>query len=249
MSTIKCTECEHENEPQRVYCHNCGARLDRSSLVEEAQKTKKPAPRVRNVNVSALISSFVSNLAKTVLLAVLVAAVAQAVRPPVNAPADKKSLDGEMVDAPSMTLDLEAAAQRPVRFGYTEAQLNAYLKSRAKAPKDPVIPASVLKFDSAFVTLGQGEARFTRKYLLFGQPCYVGGTYVPSTNGSALTLKNVGGNVGSLPLPAVAFDLIDDQIFADFIKGTKEEANAAAKMKSIEVTPKALVFTSGGVAR
>ena len=30
--TLVCPDCQHENEPQRIYCHSCGARLDRSKL-------------------------------------------------------------------------------------------------------------------------------------------------------------------------------------------------------------------------
>ena len=32
MTKLICPECRHENEPERIYCHNCGARLDRSGL-------------------------------------------------------------------------------------------------------------------------------------------------------------------------------------------------------------------------
>ena len=32
MTKLICPECQHENEPERMYCHSCGARLDRSKL-------------------------------------------------------------------------------------------------------------------------------------------------------------------------------------------------------------------------
>ena len=30
VTKLVCPDCRHENEPERIYCHNCGARLDRS---------------------------------------------------------------------------------------------------------------------------------------------------------------------------------------------------------------------------
>ena len=29
---LTCAECKYENEVERVYCHNCGEKLDRSLL-------------------------------------------------------------------------------------------------------------------------------------------------------------------------------------------------------------------------
>ncbi len=45
---LKCPQCEYANEPERVYCHNCGAKLDRSLLpqVKEA-KEKQDQERAR----------------------------------------------------------------------------------------------------------------------------------------------------------------------------------------------------------
>ena len=47
-TTVVCGECRHENEPERVYCHNCGGRLDRSAVkvrrddvVEQRKRVKK----------------------------------------------------------------------------------------------------------------------------------------------------------------------------------------------------------------
>src|SRR5438046_10432081 len=36
---LTCPECRGDNEPERIYCHDCGARLDRSALA--GRKTGK----------------------------------------------------------------------------------------------------------------------------------------------------------------------------------------------------------------
>src|SRR3954447_8384938 len=33
-----CPECRRENEAERIYCHDCGARLDRTALAKNAPK-------------------------------------------------------------------------------------------------------------------------------------------------------------------------------------------------------------------
>src|SRR6266550_5774596 len=36
-----CPECRHENEAERIYCHSCGERLDRSALAAQ-KKAQDP---------------------------------------------------------------------------------------------------------------------------------------------------------------------------------------------------------------
>jgi predicted amidophosphoribosyltransferase len=38
MIKLICPECRRENEPERIYCHDCGARLDRTALAKAAPK-------------------------------------------------------------------------------------------------------------------------------------------------------------------------------------------------------------------
>lgn len=190
-------------------------------------------------------ASGIKSLLKVAFFAVLAAALVQAVRPPKDAPSENKTIGGDIVDAPSVALDLEEATASPRRFGYSEAQLNAYLKNRVKAPKNPTIPIWAVTFDKAFINLKPGSFRISKKYFVFTLPCYLGGTYLPTIENGVLKFQALSGNIGSLPLPGLLFDQVDQFIFADFIKNMKEEANGAAKMKSIEVTPKMVVITSG----
>src|SRR4249919_1043418 len=49
---LVCPECQRENEPERIYCHDCGARLDRSSLAKVAPKkedARAPQRRLRSI--------------------------------------------------------------------------------------------------------------------------------------------------------------------------------------------------------
>src|SRR5438270_14011358 len=42
---VVCTECRHDNEPERIYCHNCGERHDRSGV--RTQKKSDSAEEAR----------------------------------------------------------------------------------------------------------------------------------------------------------------------------------------------------------
>src|SRR5829696_9034207 len=44
-----CQECRRENEPERIYCHDCGARLDRSGLAKEKSKQEDPKETQRRL--------------------------------------------------------------------------------------------------------------------------------------------------------------------------------------------------------
>src|SRR5207237_1793160 len=85
MTKIVCGECRHENEAERIYCHNCGERLDRSAAAAQKpivdptethrrlQKMLGPPSRVRH-NFFAV--------SKLVLAAVAAGAVVETALPP-----------------------------------------------------------------------------------------------------------------------------------------------------------------------
>lgn len=76
-----CTSCQHENEVERVYCHNCGEKLDRSllpkvDLTKPSEEKTKAAKKVKKLMDSNRLNWWMT--LKTFLLveflAVLVAA-------------------------------------------------------------------------------------------------------------------------------------------------------------------------------
>jgi len=56
---LVCPECRRENEPERIYCHDCGARLDRSSLAKE--KSKEEDPKATQKRLKAMLDPQVSH--------------------------------------------------------------------------------------------------------------------------------------------------------------------------------------------
>src|ERR1700720_2524941 len=141
MTKVVCAECQHENEVERIYCHNCGERLDRS-VVAAQQKTHDPEEVHRRLqkmlgppNRTRQHFFAVSKLA---LAAAVVAALVEIVLPP-ELPAPTKVLP------PQVDLDLENAASyhRAGPLEYTQDQINAYLTyrltSKKKALDEPLL--------------------------------------------------------------------------------------------------------------
>ena len=44
-----CPECRHENEIERIYCHECGARLDRSKVAKTEAQAEDPKETQRRL--------------------------------------------------------------------------------------------------------------------------------------------------------------------------------------------------------
>src|SRR5262245_58216152 len=92
---LTCPECRRENEAERIYCHDCGARLDRSVLanrkttkIETAEEIHK---RMRGMfsqrKVRVRLAFF--KTAKVILAALAAAALFEILFPPDVPPAVK----------------------------------------------------------------------------------------------------------------------------------------------------------------
>src|SRR3954465_14490053 len=90
--TLTCKDCGYNNEPERVYCHNCGAKLDRSVLPKEEQlrrespeKARKRIMKMTNPG-SSVVKRELSAFVKTIVFALLAAILIAMVRPPETVP-------------------------------------------------------------------------------------------------------------------------------------------------------------------
>ena len=144
-TTILCKQCNFENEPERVYCHNCGAKLDRSLLPIEA--IRRDDPVVVQDRVRKMMSPkrgqgkhIARNLALTLLASLALAAFVQIVRPPREIP--NISQDAVM-SAPGIRDDMENVLQQPSarRLSYPVDQVNAFLQYSIRS-KDESFSAS-----------------------------------------------------------------------------------------------------------
>src|SRR6266513_2684162 len=85
---LACPDCRHENEPERIYCHECGARLDHSS-VQSPKITQSDSPQQVHKRLRSMFSQrranarrLVTNVAKVIVAAFVAAGVAEMFIPP-----------------------------------------------------------------------------------------------------------------------------------------------------------------------
>ena len=132
-TTLVCKQCNFENEPERVYCHNCGAKLDRSLLPPEA--TKRSDPVVVQERVRKMVSPrrgmglrWVRNLFLSLVVAAVLGLVVVMLRPPDDIPQVSKEA---AMEAPTITDDMEGVVAQPAasRLVYSTDQVIAFLQS------------------------------------------------------------------------------------------------------------------------
>ena len=245
MTKLVCQECRHENEAERIYCHNCGARLDRSAAAAANTPTQEGAKqahqRLRKMfdpRRGRFRQTFF-NACKLILAACATAAIVELILPPeVPSPANTVGL------SPQINFDLENASlyHRPPQLQYTQDQVNAYfsfaLKSKQKSLDKPL-----LTFKRAFVAFHEGACEITVERSLYGYSLYSRASYRVAVGEGKIAASNNGGWIGRLPIYPQLMSLADI-IFADLWSALDRERKLVAKMGGIELHDGSVTLTT-----
>jgi hypothetical protein len=241
MIKLICPECRRENEPERIYCHDCGARLDRTALAKEAPKgedAKETQRRLKNMldPQRAKMRLMFFKVSKLILGAAALAAIVQMVLPPDVPPRVKT---GEF--PPQINLEIENAAMShgAAPMQYTEAQVNAYLGSALKSKQAAL--SKLLQFERAVVTFDESVCRVTAERSLFGLSVFTTTSSKVILQNGTLTASNNGGSIGRLPIHPMLMKYADP-LFSDLWSALDRERKAVAKMNAIEFHPQAVVL-------
>lgn len=210
-ANLPCEQCGYLNEPERVYCHNCGSKLDRS-LLPKTEEKKQEAPEQARKRIEKMTNPRsgwfwreVMMLFKVLFWAVVVAVLFLIARAPDGVPEAKKMGSGRLVSSDMMEA-LESPAPRSISF--TEDEVNEFLKRALKA-KENAVPG--VEFTRAFVTLRPGVMKITSENSVWGYPVFAGVDYTMEVKDGKFVTTVVGGNFGRLA--------IDPQLmrYADFV--------------------------------
>jgi hypothetical protein len=246
--TLTCKQCNYANEPERVYCHNCGAKLDRSLLPKEPAKDTEEKARKNRKRVSKLVNpargfflNWHHSLLNSVASAVSVAALIQMARPPAGVP--RKFTKEDLINAPQLIEQIEDAQMSATSQAYqlTEQMINLYLASAVKTKSDT--SDDYFKFDRAFVALGKDVIKITAEESAFGYPIYAGASYKLSIAGGKLVATNVGGNLGRLPVHPMIMEY-SGFAFQQLWDALQREKSLLDKMQSVTVQPGVFVFVT-----
>jgi hypothetical protein len=246
--TLLCKQCNYANEPERVYCHQCGAKLDRAILPPEATKRVDPEEvrqRVKTiVRPSRLPGRWtLINLGISVAVAAVLAALFLMVLAPANVP---QLSEDETMNAPSIAEDTDAMIEGGGLHSvkYTEAQVNAFLKYSLK-PKDQSLSLLSYRFEQAYVHFQEGRVQVTAVDSLFGYPFYFSTTQSVSIVKHQLVIVPSEGSVGRLRLPAKAMPAVQ-RIFSFLWSPLDADKKLTARLAAIAFHPGSVEMTGGG---
>jgi hypothetical protein len=243
VTKLICPDCRHENEPERIYCHNCGARLDRSAVKKERMAAEEP----RVVTQARLKRMFdptrgrstriALKLVKVILGALVLALVIQMLLPP-DLPTETKNDSF----APMISMDLLSAleSRRPQQLVYSQDQVNSYLASLIRR-KDSPAKEGFLPIRRIFARFDEGVCRIYASYSFFGLPLYVSGCYSVRIESGKLIATCHGGSFGRLPIdPALMNQL--DVVLRKTWKTVDRERKQITQLAALEFHPQSVSF-------
>jgi hypothetical protein len=192
------------NEPERVYCHSCGNKLDR--LILSPKEQEKAAAKKRRIKKMMNPQSregreWWKTAIKTLFCAAVAAAAVDAARPPEGVPAMPAERFVETKDLGRAVEALTATRGNPVG-ALSEAEINNYLWNTARVTTDANSwIQKILTFQRVYVELKPDLLKITVQNAIKGHPLYAGVVYRFSDGGNALSATRVSANIGRLRLP------------------------------------------------
>jgi hypothetical protein len=242
MIKLVCPECQRQNEPERIYCHDCGARLDRSALAKVAPKLEDPKQTQRRLKqlldpgrVKLRLMFF--KISKLVLGACALAVLIEMLRPPIGLPERPKSLELQQI---SLDLEKATSSHGGAPLQYSTEQVNAYLANVTKTKQAAL--NKFLQFERALVTFDEGFCGITVQRSLLGFSVFHAISYNVRLQDGTLTASNNGGSIGRMPIHPMIMKY-GDILFTDLWSVLDREKKLVAKMSTIEFHPKLVILT------
>lgn len=244
---LPCEQCEFVNEPERVYCHNCGAKLDRSLLpkadekkVEPQDKARKRIQKMTNPN-SGGVWREIKTLFKVAFFAALVAAAWLLLQKPDDVPELKKDTELRLISSDMMEA---LSSPTPRAISFSEDDVNHYLQQTLK-PQDTMIPG--VQLVHAYVQCVPGVLRIFSEQSAFGYPLFSRIDYKLDVKDGKFTPTIVGGAFGKISIDPQAMQ------YADYAFGTlwtslQREHKQMDKMQRIVVGQGRIDLVTKGAA-
>jgi hypothetical protein len=242
---LVCPDCRRENEPERIYCHDCGARLDHSTLPPKAGSAETQEDLHKRVSEMfdrrrGRTRALVLKCVKVFLAAGVAAAVVLMLLPPANLPPVRKS--GTL--PPQISLELEGMTQyrKPPQLRYSEEQINAYL-AYVLEKKKKGLDHILLHFERAVVAFHPDSGEITVGRSIFGYPIYTSGAFAVQLQNSKLSAAPASGAIGRLPIhPALM--RYAHFLFADVAGAMERERKLITRVGSLQIGDKEIAFAA-----
>jgi hypothetical protein len=241
MIKLVCPECQRQNEPERIYCHDCGARLDRSALAKVVPKTEDPKQTQRRLKQMLdprrlKIRLMFFHISKLILGAFALAALIQMLRQPDNVPERLKNIELQQLN-----LELEKAVTNhsPTPLQFSDEQVNAFLTNVAKNKRS--ILNKFLKFERAFVNFDEGVCQVTVERSLLGFSVFHAISNKVTLQDGKLIASTNAGRIGRMPIHPEIMKY-GDILFRDLWAALDAERKLVLKLGAIEFHPKTVIL-------
>jgi hypothetical protein len=242
MIKLVCPECQRQNEPERIYCHDCGARLDRSALAKVAPKLEDHKATQRRLKQMLdpgrlRLRLMFFKISRLLLGACALAVLIEMFRPPIGLPERPKSLELQQI-----TMDLEKAttSHSAAPLQYSADQVNAYLANVTRTKQAAL--SKFLQFERALVNFDEGACRITAERSLLGFSVFHAISHKVSLQNGTLTAVNNGGSLGRMPIHPMIMKY-GDILFTDLWAVLDREKKLVSKMGTVEFHPKLVILT------
>ncbi len=241
---LTCPECRRENEPERIYCHDCGTRLDHSQLGRRQEGPSETAAEVHK-RVTGMFAQrgararlIVVKFLKLLIGAAVAAVIVLMLLPPPTLPPVVKS----ETMPPQISLDLEGMTQfhRPPQLHYSEEEVNAYL-AYVLGKKKAVLDHMLVDFERAVASFQPDHAVLLVGRSIFGYSVYSAGVFNVRLQDGKLTATPLSGAIGRLPIHPRLMRYFGF-LFDDVVRALERERKLLGHVGSVELRDKEIVF-------
>lgn len=239
--SLHCAACQYDNDPTRVYCHNCGAKLERGATspppptgfthpTDVLKASKKRPPFAWRAALGALV--------RLAILGGIIWAVVLAFLPPHNLPAPVPA-DQDVAERLSALVADSSGADGTRSFAVPAADVSTWLASTVTLhPAAGTL--SYLKPERVYFVPGQGDFRLGLETAVpLGLRIYFEGVYAPVRDASGCTLQAKRLSIGRLPLPPV-LDLLVRKQFEGLRGALETPLGHLASADEILISPDAV---------
>jgi len=242
--TLKCSSCEHENEPERVYCHNCGSKLDRSLLPkveasksETADETHQRVQRMMKPKRAGGFSDMKVGI-QMVIFAILVAAIFLFWLKPEGVPDSSKGHIPVADPGDLWTRLMEVKTANS--FTSTEEDINAHLARTLKAGESSM----GIKFVRAAADFKPGIVTVFVERSVFGISSYSSVVYKITNRDGKVGAELIGLHLGRLGIhPSIAGPL-ENWAVTGLWKTLEKEIKQADRLAEMRVLDGRVTFVS-----
>jgi hypothetical protein len=192
-NTIPCARCGHQNVLGRIFCTNCGQKLDFEALDRKTMRAG-PAPAARFIRIGIVLA--------------LVGAIVMVLKPAATTGAAGGLQEAQRLNQKIRLVRGAVLDGKRITQEVSETELNGYLaevikRSNENLPKDkkqPVLLRAInvrVEKDGITVVLLAQAGPITVSYSTSGKPAKRDGKFVLSSDGAKVGLMPVPGAVGS----------------------------------------------------